>query len=445
MENKERNSLALPEGCLLKQRYRIGDVLGAGGFGITYKAYDTLKRTYCAVKEYVPLGICMRGEDGTELLPAYSQEKNFGHGMERFLEEAAALLELAEIPNIVRLFDYFYENGTACYVMEYLQGGNLRQLQRAMPGNRLPFEEAYQILRVIGGTLDKVHRQRHLLHRDISPDNIFYTVDGRLKLIDFGSAKHLSSQGSQQFSVVLKPGFAPPEQHNSMDRQGPYTDVYALAATFYYVICGSKLPDSSERKAGAVYTPAWQLVPRMTRQMSAVLDKALHLDYRKRYQTVEQFLWELEQAVRGSEAGLGSEEGADSGEQGEEFPWQYGEQESREKPSLIPYVAWLENNQEKRIWYLAADTVYRVGRSENCSEIVITGFREISKLHCMLQYDSAENRYLVMDVSTNGTRQQGRWLKKDKVYAVAKGTRIFLAGICELEIGVRYGRKEKSG
>ena len=416
MENREINSgniLALPAGYELHKRYRVGEVLGAGGFGITYKAFDTLNKAYCAIKEYVPLGLCVRASDGIELRPA-SQEQSevYFHGKDRFMEEAAVLLEVSGIPNIVRLTDYFDGNGTAYYVMEYLEGKTLKQLQKVLPEKRIPFSEAWQILNVIGKALDKVHNQRFLLHRDISPDNIFYTRSGKLKLIDFGSAKHVCKQGNQNFSVVIKQSFAPPEQYKSTETQGPYTDVYALASTFYYMICGVRLPDALERVVGAEYTPAWQLVPEMTRQMSAVLDKALQTDYRRRYQTVEQFLWELAQAAR------------DAGEE--------AEKEIVHRPCVI----WRDGNVVQKCWLLTADVTYLVGRSDQKSQLVIPGHLEISKRHCQIQYDSQSNKFLVMDVSTNGVQQKGRRLQKDAVYAVDVGTRLLLAGICELELGM---------
>lgn len=430
-EKKERNPLALPIGYELQQRYRIGKILGAGGFGITYKAYDMMNQAFCAIKEYVPLGLCRREENGSELIPATAdKEPDFAHGRERFMKEAAILLEVADIPNIVRLTDYFEDNGTAYYVMEYLEGCTLRQLQKAMPDKRIPFQDAYNILQIIGSSLERVHDRKNLLHRDISPDNIFYTRDHRIKLIDFGSAKHVCGQGNQKFSVLIKQGFAPPEQYRSDTRQGRYTDVYALASTFYCLITGMMLPDSTERMAGTPYTPAWKVIPEMTRQMSNVLDKALRLDYNTRYQAVSEFLRELEDARKNAqEPQTGS------------VPFSKTNavmDQSDRKRVLRAVVSWKENGKLEQAVF-PADVMVGVGRSEKYSQIVIRNHMEISKLHCYIQLDGQSGKYLVKDVSTNGTYVGKQSLLKNQVYAVTEGSRINLAGSLLLELGAEYG------
>lgn len=418
----ERNPLALPVGYELQKRYRIGMILGAGGFGITYKAYDLLNNMYCAIKEYVPLGLCVRNPSQTELLPS-SEEKDydFQHGKERFMQEAAVLMELTDIPNIVRLTDYFEGNGTAYYVMEYLEGCTLRQLQKAMPGRRLPFADTYQILRIVGGSLDQVHARKNLLHRDISPDNIFYTKSGRIKLIDFGSAKHLSSQGNNKFSVLIKQSFAPPEQYRSDSNQGPYTDLYALASTFYCLITGKMLPDALERVAGSNYTPACELVPDVTKQMSDVLDGALRLDYKTRCQTVREFLAQLENAYKGPAVTT---------------PEINVNGSVKMKNGVLH---WAENGMARQVKF-PPDTMFSVGRSEKYSQIPVKGYPMISKLHCFIQLDSKSGKFLIKDVSTNGVYVGKVKLLKNQVYAVDEGTKVNLAGQCLIELGAEYGK-----
>lgn len=415
MEEKHINSgntLALPMNYVLQDRYQIGSVLGAGGFGVTYKAFDKMNKIYCAIKEYVPLGICIRNDDGIFLRAAKKEVENYyAHGKMRFMEEAATLLEVSGIPNIVRITDYFETNGTAYYVMEFLDGSNLSKLQNIYSEKRLPYDIALQILYVVGKALDRVHTQRFLLHRDISPENIVITKDEKIKLIDFGSAKHMAQQGNQQFTVVLKPHFAPPEQYQSQSKQGNYTDVYALASTFYYMISGKKLPDAMERVAGENYVPAYELVPQMSRQQSIVLDKALHLDYRKRYQTIGQFLQEMKQAENGI---------AD-------------EKEGEPPNHSIPRIILLENGVPKCSWNLTENLMVTIGRGKQ-NEIVIEGHMEISKLHCYVQYDSASKQYLLKDVSTNGTSFFGRKLKQNQVYVFARGSKVALADICEIKM-----------
>lgn len=424
------NPLALRENYELQKRYRIGNVLGAGGFGITYKAYDLLNHTFCAIKEYVPLGICVRDADGAELLPGGSDKtEEYLHGKERFMNEAAILLEVADIPNIVRLTDYFEGNGTAYYVMEYLEGCTLKQLQKVMPDKKVPLPEACEIIQMIGKSLEKVHDRKNLLHRDISPDNIFLTKDQRIKLIDFGSAKHVSGQSNQMFSVLLKRGFAPPEQYKSNSKQGRYTDVYALASTFYCIVCGKMLPDSMERVAGTPYTPVWEVVPGMSKQMSAILDKALQLDYRTRYQTVGEFIEELRQAYYDMSAPGVNKSTLLAQTQDEKI------QQEMKKPRR-PMATWRQGDGTVRQVFFRADVLVKVGRSELQSQIVIGGYMEVSKIHCYIQFDSQSGKFLVKDVSTNGTAVNGQQLRKGMVYAVPEGYSLVMAGRCVMELGV---------
>lgn len=430
-EIKDRNPLALPVGYELQKRYRIGKILGAGGFGITYKAYDMLNKAFCAIKEYVPLGLCRRESSGSELLPAtLEKEHDYLHGKERFMNEAAILLEVADIPNIVRLTDYFEDNGTAYYVMEYLDGCTLRQLQKAMPNKRIPFQDAYNILQIVGSSLERVHDRKNLLHRDISPDNIFYAKDQRIKLIDFGSAKHVCGQGNQVFSVLIKQGFAPPEQYRSDTRQGRYTDVYALASTFYCLITGIMLPDATERMAGTPYTPAWKLVPEMSKQMSNVLDRALRLEYATRYQAISEFLRELEEARKSAQVPQ-AESTSFIGKSVILNP-------TEKRKELRAVVTWKDNGQVEHATF-PVDVMVSVGRSEKYSQLIIKNHMEISKLHCYIQLDGQSGKFLVKDVSTNGTYLGKQQLIKNQVYAISEGSRISLAGVLLLELGAEYG------
>lgn len=409
------NTLALPKDYELHNRYVIDVVLGAGGFGITYKAYDKMNQIFCAIKEYVPLGICMRAEDGILLLPVNEDAaKHYDHGKMRFMEEAGTLLEVANIPNIVRITDYFEGNGTAYYVMEYLEGSNVSKLTKFFPNGRLPYDTALQILYAVGNALDKVHTRRFLLHRDISPENIIITKDEKIKLIDFGSAKHIVRQKNQHFTIVLKPHFAPPEQYRSDTRQGNYTDVYALASTFYYMICGKKLPDSMERVAGETYTPAYQIVEEMPLRQSIVLDKALHLDYKKRYQSIHQFLEEMRQDESGNTRSLIVNDGG-----------------IQDVKKLCIMHTNLQN--ELITWPLVENVSYSVGRAKD-KDICIAGYPQVSKLHCYVQYDSQSGQYLLKDVSTNGIIYSGKKLKKNQVYAFARGSSVILAGVCEIKM-----------
>lgn len=231
----------LPVGTVLKKRYCIGEVLGKGGFGVTYKAFDTVDSKIVAVKEYYPSGLVHRDTGTTQISVSSKQYKdNFKVGADKFFEEAKMVSRFNGNPNIVNVYEFFYENGTVYFAMEYLDGVDLKHFVKER-GGKLPQENVLYIADIITDALLIAHSM-NVLHRDISPDNIFILNNGEVKLIDFGAARQVLAEQSKSISVILKQGFAPLEQYQRRGKQGPWTDIYALGATLYYVITG-KMPD----------------------------------------------------------------------------------------------------------------------------------------------------------------------------------------------------------
>ena len=231
----------LPVGTVLKKRYCIGEVLGKGGFGVTYKAFDTVDSKIVAVKEYYPSGLVHRDTGTTQISVSSKQyEDNFKVGADKFFEEAKMVSRFNGNPNIVNVYEFFYENGTVYFAMEYLDGVDLKHFVKER-GGRLPQENVLYIANIITDALLIAHSM-NVLHRDISPDNIFILNNGEVKLIDFGAARQVLAEQSKSISVILKQGFAPLEQYQRRGKQGPWTDIYALGATLYYVLTG-KMPD----------------------------------------------------------------------------------------------------------------------------------------------------------------------------------------------------------
>lgn len=386
------NSMQLPRFFVLYERYILGRVLGAGGFGITYKAYDILNNSLCAVKEFVPIGISARYMDGITLqASSEGQEDNFEHGKKRFLEEADVLKQLRNIPEVVQITDYFTENNTVYYVMEYLDGVTLKRMMNSM-GGRLPYREAAAVIYRVGMALEEIHNRAHIFHRDISPENIMITQKGEVKLIDFGSAKYLIGQRSQNLSVVLKPGFAPPEQYTSTGRQGSYTDVYALAGTFYYAVSGVMVPEAPERLSGNNHTPLKNMDLGISEKVSDEVDRALALNYRNRTQTAGEFVQHLKTPVITSRPK-------------ERRPWIRGR-----------YAGGAE-----QMWYLPCDCTVKVGRSSAHSEIVLQNDMVISKLHFEIRYVTEEDTFYICDRSTNGVYFGDRRLRKGMFYKLRDG------------------------
>ncbi|MDR1192898.1 MAG: FHA domain-containing protein [Peptococcaceae bacterium] len=295
METLE-SAMTLPPGTLLSRRYITGQVLGIGGFGITYLAMDTGAGATCAIKEYFPAALATRsGEGGGVAINGKSSREPFLHGIKVFQNEVSLLRGFQGEPLIVQARDYFEENGTAYFAMEYLDGVSLMGLARS-GGNFIPYGFAKEILLKAGEALAKVH-QKNLLHRDVSPENIFITREGQVKLIDFGATRYFVGEMSKSLSVVLKPGFAPPEQYSSRGNQGPWTDIYALAATFYYVLTGVKVPEAPDRLSGKAVEKLTAMIPGLDHRVAEAVDKALRLNYKERYQTVDEFLREIQKGL----------------------------------------------------------------------------------------------------------------------------------------------------
>lgn len=283
------NTRCLKPGVILKERYKIEEVIGAGGFGITYRAWDPLLQSYVAIKEYYPSGIATRSADSSKVcVPVGQEQREYHRGRIRFLKEAQDVARFQSEPNIVSIYDYLEENDTAYMVMEYLHGCTLKQYIREH-GGRLDTDHILHICLSVLDALAVVHKAG-MIHRDISPENIFICEDLTVKLIDFGAAKQVYLDGEQTMSVVLKPGYAPPEQYAKKDKQGPWTDIYALGATLYFAATGEKPEESFGRVLEDTIKPVCEVNPEIPRAMSQVIMRAMSVKIEDRYQTVEALL-----------------------------------------------------------------------------------------------------------------------------------------------------------
>lgn len=276
------NTRCLKPGVILKERYKIEDVIGAGGFGITYLAWDPVLQSHVAIKEYYPSGIATRQADSSQVcVPVGSEKKEFHRGLIRFLKEAQDVARFQSEPNIVSIYDYLEENETAYMVMEYLHGCTLKQFIR-LNGGSLSVDYIIHICLSVLDALQVVHNVG-MIHRDISPENIFICKDLTVKLIDFGAAKQVYMDREQTISVVLKPGYAPPEQYAGRDKQGPWTDIYALGATLYYVATGEKPEESLGRVLEDQVVSVRQKNPEIPQYLSDIIMHAMQINIKDRY------------------------------------------------------------------------------------------------------------------------------------------------------------------
>ena len=304
MTSNEMNQL--PAGIrIANNRYEISQVIGQGGFGITYRGYDLRLEMPVAIKEYYPSGIASRysTQSLNVQVGGEGNRKLFEEGKKKFLEEARVLARFSDDPNVVGVRDFFEDNQTVYIVMEYLQGESLYDYGKRL--GPLPFEEVYEMLRPVMQSLDAIHKSG-LIHRDISPSNLIRLQNGKTKLIDFGTAREANPAGEKSLSVVLKPGYAPAEQYQSRGAQGPWSDVYALCASIYRLITG-KTPENSLNRVmkdelaypsriGGIISPAAE----------RVLMQGLAVQAGRRIQLMEQLMTEFDQALTATETAGGN-------------------------------------------------------------------------------------------------------------------------------------------
>lgn len=293
------NSMPLYE--ILNGKYLVGRVLGAGGFGITYIGWDFYQSRRVCIKEYFPRGIAARdaGTSGSSQYSSYSmdvftrntqqaQDAYIG-GLKSYIKEAENLSKFYLMPGIVSVRDFFYGHRTAYIVMEYIDGINLKQFAK-MCGGTIGADYLFQMLRDVIKALHAVHKEG-MVHRDISPDNIMINQQYQAKVIDFGAAKDY--QIVDEKSVLLKQGYAPIEQYDRNGNQGPWTDVYSLCATIYYLLSGRRVQKAFERVMEDKVFPLRALgVPIADWQQSAVM-KGLSVQIENRYQSMADLYYDL--------------------------------------------------------------------------------------------------------------------------------------------------------
>ena len=286
-ENAPLSPLLLPPGtALMNGQYLVGRILGKpGGFGLTYLGWDSQLATFVAVKEYLPRDLAGRQYDHLTVTAHTSDDTEpFRYGLEQFLHEARTLAQF-DHPNVVRVRAFFQENGTAYLVMDFLQGSTLSDYL-SESGGRMQEKAALDIMLPILAGLAEVHA-KGFLHRDIKPQNIYITASGRPILLDFGTARQ--SMGIRGMTTVITPGYAPWEQYHRHGKQGPWTDIYACAATLYQMVTGSIPPEAAGRVAQDDLLPPSQIIPGLSPHFSHALMQALAIDPAQRPQTVPDF------------------------------------------------------------------------------------------------------------------------------------------------------------
>ena len=284
----EKNSYSLQRNTGLIGRYVIQEVLGQGGFGITYLGIDKLYGNKVAIKEYYPQEIAMRKAQYEDVVTVTSIEEknNYDKGKKRFLDEAQVMARFNKNEGIVKILDFFEANNTAYIVMEYLEGITLKQYLGKY--GVLQFRNLIEMMLPLLEALIEIHSQG-LIHRDISPDNIMVQHNGKLKLMDFGAARNYTESGNKSLTVILKPGYAPPEQYQTHGVQGPWTDIYALCATIYKCLTGITPPDAIARVMDDKFKEPDQLDGKLSPDIKKILWKGMNIFPEERYQDIGEF------------------------------------------------------------------------------------------------------------------------------------------------------------
>lgn len=290
-EGAQKYPQALPAGSVLNGEYIVGRVLGQGGFGITYMAQSYTTKEIVAIKEYFPSHLAGRSSTRSLFAHSATTQEHFEYGKQRFLEEARTVAMFNDNPHIVDIYSFFEENKTAYFVMKYLDGAPLdKHIQSC--GCGMSVQEAKDLLLPLMKAVAEVHR-RGIVHRDIAPDNIILLPDGKACLIDFGAAKNHVGEKSKSMEMVVKEGFSPVEQYTNGEKKGPETDIYAMAASFYYAVSGRVPQESVQRMVNDQLPKLSELGVDIAPADESALMKALAVKAQDRYTSMDDFARDL--------------------------------------------------------------------------------------------------------------------------------------------------------
>ena len=361
VKSKERQSdTSLCPGTMLRSRYRIEKVLGQGGFGITYSALDVKSRQRVAVKELFPSRCVTRSGNHVTVSVLADESDTFQHMRISFEQEAKTLIQLQQQEGIVRLMHVFSENNTMYYVMELLEGEDLKH--RLKREGAMRWEQLAPILKPVMNALEQIHAVG-LIHRDISPDNIFLAKNGA-RLIDFGSVRNYQSKESM--TVLVKQNFAPLEQFVTSGHQGPWTDIYALCVTVYFALTGQLPPRAPDRRINDALVPLDTLCPDLPKHVCAAIHQGMNVQPENRFQSIRQ----LSRALK---------------------------LDDHEKMSLR--LVCLRGHYAGKSWPVQPDSVLRIGRNTDCEICYPPGYPGVSRVHCEI-FLTKEGRTFVRDLES---------------------------------------------
>lgn len=286
----EPSPRSLKPTTILNGKYFVGKVIGEGGFGITYIGFNMDTDLPVAIKEYFPAELSTRDTlQGNNInIFAGEAEQLYKVGLEKYLREARNLGMFSDLPGIVMVKDFFYENETAYIIMEYINGVTVKD-HLTKVGGKMKHNDVIKMMKPVLEAMSSIH-EVGIIHRDISPDNIMITRNNQIKLTDFGAARVFDTEDNKSITVVLKRGYAPEEQYRAKGNQGPWTDVYALCATMYKMITGVTPQEALERIIEDGVEPLSKYDPSIWPETEFAIMKGMSLRAKDRYQTVKELI-----------------------------------------------------------------------------------------------------------------------------------------------------------
>lgn len=278
----------LPPGTILQEKFMVGRPIGNGGFGNTYIGWNETLQCKVAIKEYFPRPFSLRAKDGVTIsVTDKKSQERYVVGLKRFLVEAKSIAGLQDVDGVVKVYSFFTENKSGYIVMEFLEGMDLKGILK-QAGGRVEYEWARKVILTVLYTLREIHK-KGVIHRDIAPDNVFITNTGVVKLIDFGAAKAAVNRSADK-TIVLKHGYAPIEQYSKTAEQGPYTDLYAVSALFYRMLCGRKPQAANERVQNDQLKTLSEMGIHIPEQAEYGIMVCLNVDSKFRLQNADEFM-----------------------------------------------------------------------------------------------------------------------------------------------------------
>ena len=285
----------LRPGTCLNHRYYTGLILGEGGFGITYIGWDQTLSIPVAIKEYYPKGIIRRTAADRYAQGAYCYDDSYVQGayqkgLNAFLQEAKNLARFNQLDGVAVVRDYFTENDTAYIVMDYIDGSSIEKYIKDQ--GKISVEQVIKMLRPVMDTLQIMH-ENHMIHRDVSGDNLLVTRKGMAKLVDFGSARRVAD-GDKTITVMYKRGYAPEEQYRAKGEIGPWTDIYSICVVMYYMISGVMPEEATQRLLSDKTVPLASLDGiEITQEQSDAIEKGMAVLAENRFADMGQLLLAL--------------------------------------------------------------------------------------------------------------------------------------------------------